>query len=89
VIPIKFPEANCVFRPPPDLEESQCHSVPAFSGQIIGGSCDGLKCVVVAWKPSVDELEALKNGQPIFLTMIGGLAPHFLSLSFEQSTHAA
>lgn len=39
--PTNFPEANCVFGHPRDMEESQVRSIPAFRGSIKGGNCDG------------------------------------------------
>lgn len=86
---VKFPEANCVFGPPPDLEESQCKSVPAFKGEIEGGSCDGLKQVIVAYQLTKEEIDVLVNGGLLYFSMIGGLAPHYPSLSFLDATHPA
>ena len=85
--PVDFPEANNVFGPPPDLDETQCNRVKGWAGQAVGGSCDGVFMVVVAWKPSLTELAQLNAGAPIFLSSIGGLPPHFLTTSFEQATH--
>ena len=83
--PIKFKEANTQFGPPPDLTESQCQSIPAYVGKISGGSIDGSQVVVVAWKPSPDELIDLNAGIPVYLAMIGGLAPHLLTTNFESA----
>lgn len=87
--PAKFNEFNCTFGPPSELEESQCKTIPAFKGQIQGGSCDGLVSVVVAYKMTREEAEVLLNGGLLYFTMIGGLAPHFPSLSFRDATHPA
>lgn len=89
MIPEKFPEANCNFGPPSELEESQCYSVVGYRGQIQGGSCDGLEQVVVAYRFTEAELEFLKEKKVIYLSMIGGLAPHFLSYNFHTATHPA
>lgn len=85
MIPVKFDEANCNFGPPSDLEESQCHTIPAYKGTVQQGSVEGSHIVVVAWKPSEQELRELVNGSPIFLSMIGGLAPHFLTTKFVRA----
>ena len=94
--PAKFPESNCVFGPPSDLEESQCRSIDAFKGEVQGGSCDGCVAVVVAYKFTKEELQYLMwkweehSEQPmLYFTMIGGLAPHYPSLSFHDATHPA
>lgn len=92
--PVKFPEANCVFGPPADLEESQCRSIAAYKGEISRGSCEGSQIVVVAYKFTKEELQYLmqqweedKEQPMIYFTMIGGLAPHYPSLSFHDATH--
>lgn len=87
--PQNFDEANQVFSPPKDLDESQCISIPAFVGEVKSGSVDGVPLVVVAWRPTSEELDRLNAGCAIFLTMIGGLAPHYLSTTFEEATHPA
>jgi hypothetical protein len=83
--PITFPEANAKFGPPSDLKESQCMTIPAFQGIVQGGSVDGCLLVVVAWKPSPEEVRQIAAGAPIFISMIGGLAPHFLTTHFQNA----
>lgn len=80
--PCVFPQANIQLGKPEDLDESQCESIPAFSGQMVGGNLDGSHLIVVAWKPSEDDLKRLVEGSPIFLTCIGGCPPHFMSATF-------
>lgn len=80
--PVNFPEANTNFGPPPDLVETQCRTIPAYLGQAVGGSCDGVSVVVVAWKPDLEELACLVAGGVIYLTCLGGLPPHYLSTNF-------
>lgn len=88
--PVRFPQANCVFAPPPELSEEQCHSIVAFKHQVIGGSCDGSPQVVVAWQLSEAEIELLKAGGGIlYFSVIGGLPPHYPSLTFHDATHPA
>ena len=82
---INFPEANKNLGAPTGLDESQVKTIPAFFGQITGGNLDGLNMIVVAWKPSLREIEELKNGGSVFLTVIGGLPPHFISTSFKEA----
>lgn len=87
--PTTFNEANAVYGPPADLDESQCQSIPAYQGTVLGGSVDGCKVVVVAWKPCEGDLERIMLGYPIFISMMGGLAPHFLTTDFQQATNPA
>ncbi len=85
--PITFPECNASFCAPSDLDESQVFTIGAYHGIVQGGSLDGCQQVVTAWLPTERELELLKQGKPIFLSFIGGLPPHYPSMSFEEATH--
>jgi hypothetical protein len=98
--PVHFPEANAIFGAPSDMAESQVATVHAFKHQltahpghqhnVLGGSCDGATQVVVAWQLSPEEIERLKqNNGVIFLSVLGGLIPHYLSLDFFNATHPA
>lgn len=88
--PQAFPEANKVYRAPEGFEDSQVMPIPVWEGAAKGGSCDGQTIVVVAWKPTLEELQQLAvNGAPIFLSMFGGLAPHMLTTNFHDATHPA
>jgi hypothetical protein len=84
MIPCEFKEQNCIFNTPPDLDESQCGPIHASQRFIKGGNLDGAPFVVVAWKPSPEELKELQNGNPVFIGMVGGLAPHTVQTSFES-----
>jgi len=86
--PIKFPEANATFNPPPDMK-GLCESVTAYCGHVEGGTNDGAKICVTAWRPTLQEIEAMRRGQPIFVSFIGGLPPHFVTTDFQQSIHPA
>jgi hypothetical protein len=87
--PVQFPEANTRFGPPPDLAESQCRTIYAHVTKANGGSCDGATVVVVAWKPTIEELAKLNSGGLIYLSCSGGLPPHFLCTDFHAATHPA
>lgn len=87
--PITFHEANASFKAPTDLAESQVATIMAYCGPIPGGSMDGEKMVVVAWKPSPEEVAAISAGAPVFLTTLGGLPPHFLTTDFASATNPA
>lgn len=85
--PVDFPECNRVFGAPNDLTESQVAAIPAYTGQIEGGSLDGVPIVVTAWKPDERELALLNAGHPIFLSFLGGLPPHMPTMHFHAATH--
>ena len=67
------------------MDESQVRSVPAYCASIKGGSLDGSNIVVVAWQPDADDIARIVAGEPIFLSMIGSLAPHFLTTKFNDA----
>jgi len=87
--PVEFPEANARFHAPADLAESQCLTISAYHGVVRGGSVDGSPLVVTCWQPTPEELARLNAGGPIYLSFIGGLPPHFVTVSFEEATHPA
>jgi hypothetical protein len=81
-----FPEANTKHGPPPGLDESHVKTIPSFKAQIEGGPHDGTEMVVVAWRPTPEDLKRLNAGALVYLSMMGGLCPHFLSTSFKDAT---
>lgn len=86
--PVEFTECNFTFGPPADLEESQCKSIRVWAGHVNGGSVDGSPCIVSAWRPAPDEIEAINRGEPIFISFMGAfMPPHFVSTSFAEATH--
>jgi hypothetical protein len=87
--PTDFPEANAKFRAPPDLTEQQVMTVSGYCGPAAGGSLDGAQLCVTCWKPTEEEVELIKRGQPIFLSFLGGLPPHFPCMSFKEAVRPA
>ena len=87
--PIQFEQANSKMGPPDELVESQCGTVATFKTQIVGGSCDGLPLCVVAWRPDESDIHTLVKGGVVFVSVIGGLPPHFLTTDFHSATHPA
>lgn len=83
---VGFPEANAKHGPPADLDESHVKTIPSFKAQIVGGAHDGTGMVVVAWQPTEEDLKVLNVGGLVYLSMMGGLCPHFLSTSFKEAT---
>lgn len=89
MISIPFTEANAKYGPPTDLTDEQVMTIHAYHGTVSQGSVEGSRIVVTAWMPSAAELQAIIKGSPIYLTVLGGLPPHFLSVNFNQATHPA
>ena len=85
--PATFPQANCGFTAPSDMDESQVLTIYGDQGIIQGGNLDGSHFMVVAWKPTAEELQTLQQGGLVYLSMLGGLAPHFLTVSFAEAAY--
>lgn len=85
--PTKFPESNCLFGPPVEFEESQIGTLHGCKGRASKGNLDGIDFIVTAWQPSPEEIKAIVDGAPIFLTVLwDALPPHLLSTSFSDAT---
>jgi len=80
--PTTFPESNVIFRNPEDMTPEQVLAIPAYTGQIVGGNCDGQKVVIVAWKPEANDIARILQGAPIYMMVFEGLPPHSLSTTF-------
>lgn len=71
------------------MTEEQCARIPAYTGIIEGGSWDGQSITVVAWRPSLADLEAMSLGKPVYLTVLGSLPPHVMTTDFRHATSIA
>lgn len=80
--PSNFKQANRMFTAPEGMDETQVASIPACALVMNGGPLDGSAMVVVAWKPSEEELKELNNGGLVYLSVLGGLPPHTVGTSF-------
>lgn len=80
--PTAFPEANTHFKHPEGYTPEQVASIPAFFGNIQGGSMDGAEVVIVAWQPSQQDLLHLLQGKPIYVGFLGGFPAHFACSEF-------
>jgi hypothetical protein len=87
MIPATFAGSNCTFKAPSDMDETQVLSIDGFLGSIGGGNLDGSQFVVVAWKPTPEELAELNQGGLVYLSMLGGLAPHFITTDFGFASY--
>lgn len=87
--PHAFKEANCTFGPPAEMTDTQVRPIRGYLGTVETGSVEGSQIVVVAYRPSEDEIQALLMGAPIFVSMMGGLAPHFLTTDFKSAINLA
>ena len=81
--PADFPQANTLFGSPKDLQGS-CKQIHGFTQEVCGGIWDGSLQVIVAWKPSSEDIAKIVEGSPIFLATMGSLPPHRLCMDFEE-----
>lgn len=91
MIPVTFEEANASFGAPEDMHESQCMTIEGFMGEVRNpnSSLDGQRIIVVAWKPSIEEITIMQMGNPIYLSFVGGIPPHFPCMTFQEATNPA
>lgn len=87
--PVKFDGCNSEYGAPKGLASSQVLTIPAYQGEIHGGSCDGLKQVVVGYELTEEEIQNLIDGKILYVSMLTGLMPHYLSFDFHSATHPA
>lgn len=87
--PAQFPEANARFGPPEGMAESQVRTIPAHVRKVSGGSVDGALQMIVAWKPTAEEIAHLSSGGLVYLSCLGGLPPHFITTTFEEAINPA
>lgn len=71
------------------MAEIHIASIRAYMGHVKGGVHDGEKLVVTAWKPNEAEIQAIKDGRPIFIAFLGGLPPHYVATNFQQAASIA
>ncbi len=68
---IEFEGQTTLLRPPGDMERGSCGALPVYRFTY----SDGSPAMISVWKPSDAEIEALKNGAHIALTVLGGVHP--------------
>ena len=52
---------------PEDMTEEQCYSMPATSGT----TSDGYPYILVAFKPSPEDIKAMLDGGSVFMRVLG------------------
>lgn len=84
--PAYFPEANAIIDTPPsaELPAGSVKPMHGLVGQIASGAFDGEKIIVVAWKPSINELKDLMDGGSVFLITLGIIPPHYIGTSLKD-----
>lgn len=79
--PVDFAGSNITLTKPDGMTDEQCFSLKALRYQTEAG----IPYHITAWQPNKEDVEAIKNGQPIFLQIMGvGYPPSSLFTMNEQ-----
>jgi hypothetical protein len=72
MLPTNFDAANIVFTKPKGWEDEACGDLPVFKGN----DSDGNPVIISKWQPSKEDIDAINNGQGIYLSICGtGMPP--------------
>jgi hypothetical protein len=83
------PNHNRVFVAPEGMSAEQVSAMSAFQGTLSQpqSNLDGADFIVVAWKPSPEEVKAIQEGGMVYLSCLQILPPHFITTSFSEATY--
>lgn len=86
-------EGAIEIKKPPSMTDEQCSSAYAMpftqEVDIPGGAKVAVQCFVMCYQPSLDDLNAMNAGAPVWLkVMAPGLPPHFLWTQNPQTGEA-
>jgi len=69
--PVPFEGSKMVGKPP-SMTDDQCMAIPAYQGK----DDAGFPFWLTAWRPSYEDMQALRRGEPIWIKSISlGLVP--------------
>jgi hypothetical protein len=87
MMPLEIAGTNVTLMLPSDLlgNKTKARCVRARIVSIKNGPLDGLSVAVVAYKPSPLDVSRILAGEPIYISFLAGVAPHFLSTTLEEA----
>jgi hypothetical protein len=87
MMPLEFKGTNVTFMIPNDLARNQTKARPIRGRilQVSTGPLDGLAVAIVAYKPNSLEISRLLAGEPVYISFLGGVAPHYVSTTLEEA----
>jgi hypothetical protein len=87
MMPLEFAGTNVTFLIPDDLasNRTKARAIRGRVFQVGPGPLDGLAVAVVAYKPSALDVSRFLAGEPIYISFLGGVAPHYLSTTLEEA----
>lgn len=78
--PINFEGSNRHLLKPDDVDEKLCQECDAFHGEDV----DGFPFYLTAWQPSYEDVQAINNGQPVWVKIIGKVAPMHIIFTTDE-----
>jgi len=79
MLPKDFTEANFTFNKPSSMTDEECASLRVYRGN----TSDGVPVIISKWQPSKEDIDAINNGEGIFVYITGtGMPP--ISLTTEN-----
>mgnify|MGYP000967480235 CR=1 FL=1 len=74
--PIHFEEANTVFDKPTGVSDEECLPISAYVGD---------NHINTVWMPSKEDLQALNEGRPIVVCVMGGVLPPLALFTYDEN----
>lgn len=72
MLPTDFPQANFTFSKPQGVKDEDCSDLRVFKGH----DTEGVPVIISQWQPSKEDIEAINQGKPIYLQIMGyGMPP--------------
>ena len=72
MIPIQFPQVTHTFRRPEEIPDELCGDLPVA---VVLQEDLVTPLLVYCWKPNYEDIEAIKNGKPIYLIVMSSVHP--------------
>lgn len=82
MLPTEIPEGmerqgleRVIYGPPQGVPDSECGTLETLQGTYLGGVFDGSPAIISFWKPSLEEIEMLKEGRPVEFVVLMPVCP--------------
>lgn len=71
MLPADFPEANFTYTKPEGMTDEECMDLRVFKGSY----SDGTPAIISVWRPSKEDIDAINEGKPIYLSITSHIMP--------------
>ena len=75
MLPVDFQQANFTFKKPDTMTDEDCGELRVFKGHFQGSDGQKYPCIISKWQPSKEDIDAIVNGAPIYLSITGHALP--------------